>query len=371
MALDVRGVESAGALEIYITATPRGHGSISQQAQELFPAVAAVLRRHGAWICQERVFAPPASISTLRSLRAEAYGGLNDTVEPAWLASVGGGDRIAAVQVHAVHAAIKPRPLSIDGVALGRAFEQNGCRWVTASGVSSPQAGDAPAQVRATFEKAEALLKQVGADLRSVARTWIFMDNILAWYGQFNHARNSLFIDRGILVRGDSEGRMPASTGIGISPASSAKCAMDLFAVVGGDGLVKRYHAAGKQKSAYEYGSAFARAAQAKTPAGHAIFVSGTAAIDTAGATCHVGDPAGQVQMTLENVTAVLNQMGTNVRDVVQAVAYCATSEVRELFETCWADTLPWPWVVLIGDVCRDDLLFEVEVTACPGAKKM
>ncbi len=358
-------------MEIYITATPHAFGPLPQQADQIFSRIAAVLRQHHASICQERVFAPPASIPTLRALRREAYRELDDSVEPAWLAAAAGADRIAAVQVHAVRSAGRPRPLCIDGIPLGRLFEQNGCRWITASAISDPNAGDAPAQARAAFEKAEILLKQVGADFRSVARTWIFMDNILDWYDQFNQTRNSLFIDRGILLRGQSEGRMPASTGIGVSPASPAKCAMDLFAVAGNGDYLQRFHAAGKQRSAYEYGSAFARAAAAKTPAGRTVFVSGTAAIDAAGATCHVGDPAGQIQMTLENVTAVLNQMDTNARDVVQAIAYCANPQVREVFESCWADTLPWPWVILIGDVCRQDLLFEVEVTACPGARQI
>jgi len=29
-----------------------------------------------------------------------------------------------------------------------------------------------------------------------------------------------------------------------------------------------------------------------------------------------------------------------------------------------------WPWLTVIGDVCRDNLLFEAEVTACEPAKR-
>ena len=371
MALDVRGVESKEALELYITAKSGGGGSIGQQGYEVFSGIASVLRGNGAWICQERVFAPGGAVEELRQVRASAYEELNDRVEPAWLNSGTAEDRIAGVQVHAIRLGRRPRTLAIDGAERGRIFEQNGCRWVVASGLSAPQAGEGPAQARATFEKAEILLKQAGTDMRSVARTWIFLDNILAWYNSFNHARTSFFIDRGILGQANREQRMPASTGIGVSPASSAKCTMDLIAVAGPETSIKRFEAAGKQKSAYEYGSAFARAARAKTPAGQTVFVSGTAAIDEAGATCCVNDPRGQVQMTLENVTAVLKQMDCGVRDVVQAVAYCATAEVKELFESCWAETLPWPWVTVIGDICRRDVLFEVEATACAGAKRV
>ena len=138
-------------------------------------------------------------------------------------------------------------------------------------------------QARASLEKAELLLKQAGADLRSVARTWIFIDDILSWYGRFNQVRNAFFHEQGLLGPG-ADGRLPASTGIGISPANGSRCAIDLFAA-----LAQRVVAAVRGRrpacSAYEYGSAFARATVTMTPAGRTIFVSGTAAIDANGAT--------------------------------------------------------------------------------------
>jgi len=371
MGLDVRGLESSRATELFITATPGGRLSVREEGREIFGAIASVLRERGAWICQERVFAPAAAVDDLRQIRIAAYGDLDDLVEPAWLEAVGHGRGLGGVQVHAVRVPQKPRPLSVQGRPLGRTFEQNGCRWVVASGLSAPRTGDGPAEARATFEQAEALLKQAGADMRSVARTWIFIDDILSWYGPFNEARTSFFVERGVIVPGGTDECLPASTGIGVKPAGEAKCCMDLVAVVGPKGCVQRHHAAGKQRSAYEYGSAFARATQAKTPAGHTIYVSGTAAIDAGGLTCHAGDAGAQIQMTIGNVTAVLREVNSSVCDVVQAIAYCANEKVRGVFEKRWAGEVPWPWITVIGDICRADLLFEVEVTACPGSRKM
>jgi enamine deaminase RidA (YjgF/YER057c/UK114 family) len=94
------------------------------------------------------------------------------------------------------------------------------------------------------------------------------------------------------------------------------------------------------------------------------VFVSGTAAIDEAGRTCCPGDAPGQIRMTLENVLAVLSDMRCSPRDVVQAMAYCKTPAVAERFAADFQATLSWPWVVVVCDICRDDLLFEVEVTA-------
>jgi len=75
--------------------------------------------------------------------------------------------------------------------------------------------------------------------------------------------------------------------------------------------------------------------------------------------------------MTIENVIAVLRQLAVDGDDVVQAMAYCTNSEVQKLFRQRWAAQLPWPWLVMRADVCRKDLLFEVEATACSGAKRM
>lgn len=371
MELDVRGLKSPTVTELYITATPTPGRPAAEQGREVFQAIQSLLGRHQARLCQERVFAPAHATDTLRALRAQAYGPLDDAVEPTWLTTGRPDDALAAVQVHAVSGLPQPRILSAGDGVQARAFELNGHKWVIASGLTAPEAGSVAGQARGMFEKAAALLEQVGADLRAVARTWIFMDDILAWYGQFNQVRTGFFLERGVIGPAITENRLPASTGIGISPAGQAKCALDLFAVVGGADCIHRYHAAGKQLSAFDYGSAFARSAVAKSPAGQAVFVSGTAAIDTAGRTCCVGDIRGQLRMTLDNVVAVLRDMSCRPDEVVQAIAYCATPEVEKAFLGSFADELPWPWVTLIGDVCRSDLLFEVEVTACPGARRV
>ncbi len=368
MKIDVRAVELPRALELYVTATPDRLASSEEEAKDIFAAISAVLRDHQAWICQERVFAPGRDMPALRRIRAEVYD-VADAIEPTFLATEDAPGMMPGVQVYAVRTASKPQIVTA-GDMHARVFQLNGCRWVTASGLRAPEAGDGAAQTRATFEKAEGLLRQVGGDLQSVARTWIFMDDVLSWYGEFNQARSRFFVERGLLGPGIA-GRLPASTGIGVSPADGSRCAIDLFAVIGPDGSVKRYEAAGKQRSANEYGSAFARASLARTPAGQIVFVSGTAAIDAAGATCHRNDIAGQIDMTIENVNAVLHELSVGGDDVVQAMAYCVNPEVQQLFRDRWAGRLPWPVVVMRGDVCRDDLLFEVEATACPGAKRI
>src|SRR5690606_28472117 len=100
------------------------------------------------------------------------------------------------------------------------------------------------------------------------------------------------------------------------------------------------------------------------TPAGRTLYVSGTAAIDAEGFSRRPGDAPGQIAMTLENVLAVVSEAGFTAADITQAIAYCATPAVAAEFTANHLAQPGWPWITVIGDVCRPELLFEAEVTA-------
>ena len=140
---------------------------------------------------------------------------------------------------------------------------------------------------------------------------------------------------------------------------------MDLMAVLEPTDCTEYLQAGGKQQCALDYGSAFSRAARSIMPAGEIVFVSGTASIDAEGATTNIGDASGQINATIENVRAVLADMHCSDEDVVQVIAYCKTTEVERIFKS-FKNSLPWPWITVICDICRPDLLFEIEATAMP-----
>ena len=60
----------------------------------------------------------------------------------------------------------------------------------------------------------------------------------------------------------------------------------------------------------------------------------------------------------------------TKMAQVVAAIAYCKTPEVEAAWRRIRPD-VPWPFVTVLADVCRQDLLFEVEATACPGVQAL
>ncbi len=356
--LSIRTARSPEAVELYITATP-GSGAAVEQAEDLYRRITAELHRTGAAITGERIFAGESSFADVLSGRTAALGDMDDGVAPSVLVARE-HDGILGVQVHAVSGIGKPAALP--GARRYRCGRRS---YLEGSGLTAATSPDGPAQARRTFEMMGELIRRSGASLFDVARTWLWMDGILNWYPQLNKVRNDYFTQQGLFSR---PGGMPASTGIGVSPRG-ARISMDFLAAWGTPDIVQRFHAIGNQRSAYEYGSAFARASQVHTPGGVTVFCSGTAAIDGAGKTCHLGDIAGQVAMTIDNVHAVLRDMQCQSGEVVQAMAYCATPAVAEHFLAEYRDALAWPVLTIPGDVCRGDLLFEIEVTACPGAR--
>jgi len=213
------------------------------------------------------------------------------------------------------------------------------------------------------YEKAAEALRSHDMDLRCVARTWGWLRDILTWYDDFNAARTAVYQKERLVDSGGHAHYLPASTGIGVAPADGSACALEVLAVSDGHRSIRSIQAGGEQDSAFSYGSAFARAVLAPMPAGSTLFVSGTAAIDPQGRSEHPGDAARQIDATLQHIRALLAEVGWSEDRIVSAIAYSKTPQIANALTNGWS-ALPWPRIETIADVCRKELLFEMEVTA-------
>ncbi|MHC4985202.1 MAG: Rid family hydrolase [Planctomycetota bacterium] len=367
MPVDVRKLEGPKTAELYLTATPDA-GDAATQAQEVFVAVADALRQAGGNILQERVFFSPGCADVVSQARADVYGNLDDGVPPALLHVDGNADgSVTGVQVHAAVGVESIEIIEVGGRKCGRAAHHAGQTLLAVAGLDVATSKTRTEQARQMLIQAEQAVKIVGGDMSAVARTWMWLADLLDWYDDFNAVRNEFFQECGLLTKSGKH-RLPASTGIGVGPASGGHCAMDMVALVGQTEPFDYFLAGGDQGSAFDYGSAFSRALKAQTLAGETIYVSGTAAIDEAGITEHVGDAEAQISDTIKHARAVLAEANCGDADVVQSMIYCKTPEVERHFRRMFGD-LSWPQVISICDVCRHDLLFEVEVMACPDAR--
>jgi enamine deaminase RidA (YjgF/YER057c/UK114 family) len=195
---------------------------------------------------------------------------------------------------------------------------------------------------------------------RHVVRTWFYNQDILDWYAEFNQARTAFFQQHGIT-------RMPASTGIGASNAGGAALVAQAIAVQPKTRAVRvRRVDSPLQSEACTYGSAFSRAMEVADRTGRLLYISGTASILPNGETVHTGNVAGQIEKTMEVVGAILTQNGMSFFDATRAIAYFRHQEHIPLWEQyCRIRQLPpLPIILAQCDICRDNLLFEIELDA-------
>ena len=216
-------------------------------------------------------------------------------------------------------------------------------------------------QTRSVFERMEAELAAEGMDFSHVIRTWFYLDDILAWYGEFNEVRSRFFAERRVF-----DALIPASTGIGHGHPSGAALSAAVLALrpgAGGKGIMVP---SPLQCPALDYASSFSRAVEVRSAVDRRLFISGTASIEPAGATAYVGDVARQIELTMAVVDAILQSRQMDWKDATRAIAYFRDIRDLPLLESICASlgAADMPLVSIEAVVCRDDLLFEIEVDA-------
>ena len=268
---------------------------------------------------------------------------------------------IAGLQVHAFAGNVER--VVWDGRFIGSVFTDGGARQCLVGGLMpEARAVSRPDQTRHALETLQALLAQAGFELGDVVRTWFFLDQILAWYGEFNPVRTKIY--SGVKFR---TGSLPASTGVGARNPSGAALALAAWAFrpLGPDSYAEPV-ASPLQCPAPAYGSSFSRAMETSANYGRRLFVSGTASIAPSGQTLWVGDVRQQVDQTMDVVEAILRSRGFSLPDLACATAYFRhPTDAGVLAEWLAANGLSsLPVIVAQCDVCRDDLLFELEAEA-------
>ncbi len=344
----------------------------AEAVEQAYGAIAETLRERGCVPVQERVFADIQHASAVARGRAAALRAAGQAW-PVAATFVEGSPvgREGISGIHVLAARGEARAVAEGESVYGTLVETDGARILGLADVGRRGAGrlaSGPAEeAGAAIDAAEELLAREGFSFRDVARTWFYLRDILDWYGPFNAVRNAAFRRMG-LMGPSGDGKIPASTGIEGRNARGGWCTLDLLALQprsGGGVPMTRLHSR-KQNEATEYGSAFARAMEVVLGDARYIFVSGTASIDDHGATVHVGDFETQTRFTLEAVQALLEGAGASLADVKQATAFLKNPCDGRSFERVAerSGLAQAPLVTTVADVCRDDLLFEIDATA-------
>jgi enamine deaminase RidA (YjgF/YER057c/UK114 family) len=272
------------------------------------------------------------------------------------------GAALAGVQVFAISGRAVTR-VRLGNRIVASVYEDGDARHCLLGGVGPTSvAMRAPAQVQQMFGNLESALDLAGFELSDVVRTWFYNDDILSWYDEFNRVRSAHYA--GVKWR---TGSIPASTGVeGRNPAGAA-LAVAAWAVRPLDAATcAREIGSPLQCPAPNYGSSFSRAMEIQSGGWRRLLISGTASIHPDGKTAFIGNAKKQVDLTMDVVGAILRSRGMGFEHVTRALGYFEHPQFKPYFEAWCAERqlADFPVVPVHCDICRDDLLFELELDA-------
>lgn len=356
-------IASGPITELHLTFTPRADESPRALAHRVAEAMATAK----ATMVRGLAFGHVATQPEFNRALKDALEDPDFTLT--WVEGASCADRaIAGIQLWAI-AGTTVHTLANSPAGLTRVWDDAAATHCVVSNLQPVHLPAARAtQASEALEQLLATLIRAGLSIKDLARTWFFLDGILDWYGDFNRVRNDFFARNELRT-----GSIPASTAVsGVNPARTALAATAWAIKPRGVDLRPRHMtvASPLQGPAPAYGSAFSRAVEVRGVGYRQLLVSGTASITPEGKTAHVGDVAKQIELTMQVVAALLTSRQMSWGDVTRATAYFKTATDAPHF-TAWLkqhDLTALPVIFAQCDICRDDLLFEIEVDAiCSG----
>jgi enamine deaminase RidA (YjgF/YER057c/UK114 family) len=233
------------------------------------------------------------------------------------------------------------------------------------------------------------LLTSAGSSLEDIVRTWFYLGSITGRQGrqqryhELNRARADFYhgveFSRTLLDPSSPRGVYPASTGIGMSGRGLVVSCMTLQTNRKDAFLLPLENP--DQTPAYAYhpkyspkSPKFARAMALGLGSYVTTWISGTASIVDS-ETIHLGNLKKQVHQTINNIERLvapenfrrhgIEGAGASLRDLAKIRVYIRRQEDFDTCKTICEERFgPIPAVYALADICRPELLVEIEGVA-------
>ncbi len=350
--------------------------------EDIYEKITSILLESSSQIVHERYFGAIGLQSKILDIRRKSFHKHSlETDTP--ITFVEGesclNSPFAGVQIRALKPSAEThiRTIKENGIPKGRVWNLNGSTFYMLQSVDGKNTKiakntDRKSDSESMFRQAERILRNEGATYQDVVRTWIYISDILDWYHDFNTVRNACYSEYGFLGRQDISSKaeqmyLPASTGIEGRNPSGTPAVMDIFAVHRSpeSSIIVRPLYGIKQRSPFRYGSAFSRAVVVEEKEMKLILVSGTAAIDEKGNSLFAGDTAAQIKYTLNVIPALIAEEGATFLDLCEATIFLKNKKDYSIYHDIARQVgiSDAPSVIVEADVCRDELLFELDAT--------
>lgn len=349
-------LKSSSVEELFITADAR-----DRDIAEVLQNALSVVKGKDATVVAQTVFASMGQDNASVTAGKEAVGDRDWPIT--WVDSGHRkGSPLGGTQIHAVIGADVER-ITLDDRPVGSIFQDDSTRYCYLGDLWSKNIdASRTEQARQTFDMMEAAIRLGGMEFSNIVRTWLYLDELLQWYDPFNRVRDDFFQERGVF-----DALVPASTGIsGANPGGAAVIATAMGVQKLNESVETTALPSPLQCPALKYGSSFSRAVELSQPHCKRIIVSGTASIEPGGDTVYLDDAPGQIDLTMRVVHAILESRGASWSDVTRAIAYFQSRKYHQDYvKYCGENGIPdMPAIITENDICRDDLLFEIELDA-------
>lgn len=389
---------------LFATAMPLANGGFDNQAVDVLQMVEGLITQEGARrsVVQQAVFlSDMTKLGRCRQLMEDFYG--HDMPAISYVAQPPCGGKLLAIELLGVGRDCAPSSDTARSV-VGRGgrdrgeveiqrvrpelaiVRHSGITWVHCT--SMPLGEDRPMyeSARAELEAVCQLLGSAGVHFGQVMRAWYYLGGIvescgsLTKYQQFNRARTDFFQH----VRfpphptpAKADGLLyPASTGIG---AAGSGLAISAIAMASDHGNLRAVPLENpRQTAACDYSTAygpqspkFSRAMVVSCGQFATIFISGTASI-TDSHSRHLDDAVRQTEETLDNISALIGEdnlsrsglpgLGASLAGLGLARVYIKRPEdFPAVRAACRRRLGTVPTTYVLADICRDELLVEIE----------
>ncbi len=380
-------VELNDVRHVFAAAVPRTGDTLDDQAQDALQTIRDVNHEEGTRgsIVQQSVFMKDAGqLEECGRIMKDFYG--DDLPATTYIPQPPCEGKLVSIEALGVGRAM-------EGVKIRRLSDRlviathSGVSWVHCGQIvpDTPARGVYDRSIDA-FQKMAEMLAGVGIRFEQVIRTWLYLGDIVGpegdtqRYKELNRARTDFYQDIRFSLASPPPGFnpkvYPASTGIG---SDGRDVVMSCIALsMERDDIIASPLENPLQTSAFDYSTTygprspkFARAMALSCGPFATIFVSGTASI-TESETRHVGDVEGQTRQTLDNIEALISErnlcrhgmpgLGTTLDGLALVRVYIKRREDYAKTRAVCEDRLgELPTVYAVADVCRPELLVEIE----------
>lgn len=381
-------VDLGDSIRVALMITPRGSDKVSDQIREVLSVIGTYLEK------QPQSMVVTVQTVFLKDARDQAE------CERAFAAFYGNGLPVTnfVLQPPCCGAALSVEAWAIGGKDVrvehfgpqALAVSYDSVRWVYCAGISCDASvhGVYP-QTLDALERLRAALVRAGSSFQRVVRTWFYLGGITEpeadhqRYQELNRARTDSYRDIrfhcSLLDSNSPQVVYPASTGIGMAGTGLVLSCLALQTEREDVCLLPLENP--QQTPAYAYhpkyspqSPKFSRAVALVLGNYVTTWISGTASIVNS-ETCYVGDIEKQTEQTIENIERLIapdnfalhgvKGAGARLHDVAKIRVYLKRAEdLAKCRAVCQRRFGQVPVIYAVADVCRPELLVEIEGVA-------